>query len=803
MRHPRPLLAARRAGWLALGWLALAALLYGALAVVAPARAQPVPLRLPDTTAAVGATFTVPVTTTAALGGRGLVAFALAVDFNGNVLAFDGAETDGTLAAAWSVSAGAAGTGAGRRLTVSAAGAAPLAGSGPLVRLRFRAVAPGGSALTFVPTESYFNEGTPAVTPDHGSVNVPAPPTLTVSPNTAVVLRGETQAFTASGAAGPYGWAVTDPAVATISASGVLTGVGVGTTRVVGTGAGGARDTTGPVEVRAFRLGLAATSGRVGDTLAVPLTTTDLNGLGVTAGEVVVTIPAGFDPAPPATAGTLLAGVQVFQGASAGRLTLTFATATPLVGAGVLARLRLVARAAGGGGVGVERGTFGEGLAAVAGPSVYLAVSAAPNVTVSPSAATLVAGETQAFTASGGAAPYAWSTSDPAVATVSAAGVLTAVGGGAVVVTARSADGGEGRSGTVTVHDARVTVGSRSAPPGGEVLVPVSITDLPPDRALLAVEVEFAFAAGVAEALGVATAGALLDGWSVQANPAPGRLTVAAAGAQGVHAPGVLFYLRLRATGPNGSGTTVSVADLLLNEGAPTALTTAGTLTVQPAPTLRVRLLLDGPRSGSAMTTALNAAGLLPLAHPYGVAPWAHAGPEAVAPGFFAAAPSVVDWVLLELRTGPAAATTAARRAALLHADGSVTDLDGASPVAFAAVPPGAYHVVARHRNHLAVMTAAAVSLSGSAPAVVDFAAGGAHGAGAQRAVAPGVFALWAGDGNGSGDVSAADRNAVWRPNNGLAGYRPADFNLSGDVSAADRNAHWRPNNGRASQVPN
>ena len=68
--------------------------------------------------------------------------------------------------------------------------------------------------------------------------------------------------------------------------------------------------------------------------------------------------------------------------------------------------------------------------------------------------------------------------------------------------------------------------------------------------------------------------------------------------------------------------------------------------------------------------------------------------------------PDIVDWVLVELRTGTAAGTKVATRAAFLKSDGTIVDTDGTSPVQFTGLSAGNYYIVIRHRNHLAIMSA-------------------------------------------------------------------------------------------------
>jgi hypothetical protein len=167
-----------------------------------------------------------------------------------------------------------------------------------------------------------------------------------------------------------------------------------------------------------------------------------------------------------------------------------------------------------------------------------------------------------------------------------------------------------------------------------------------------------------------------------------------------------------------------------------------------------VTALLQGPASGAtgAMSTALNTAGLLPLAQPYNTAPWNYPGTESVT-----AIPSatVVDWVLLEVRA-TAAGSPVARRAAFLLSDGSIVDLAGSGAVAFPTLMPGNYFLVVRHRNHLAIMTAAAIALSAtSAPYDFTTAQAKAYGTDPMVGLAAGQapFALWAGDATANGQL--------------------------------------------------
>ena len=226
-------------------------------------------------------------------------------------------------------------------------------------------------------------------------------------------------------------------------------------------------------------------------------------------------------------------------------------------------------------------------------------------------------------------------------------------------------------------------------------------------------------------------------------------------------------------------------------------LTTINTVTINA----NVKVWLEGPFTGSEMDTSLNARDLLPLAQPYNTAPWNYTGSEAVTaiPG-----DDIVDWVLLSLRSGSDGATAVDTQAAFLKMDGSIVDTSGSGPVIFERVAPGNYYLVVHHRNHLAVMSAAAQSLSDASP-LYDFTSAASQAYGdALKELAGGIYGMPGGDGNSDGDVNDSDKNLVWRAENGTdwAYDKYSDFNLDGGIDALDLNRAWRPNSGSSSQVP-
>jgi len=156
------------------------------------------------------------------------------------------------------------------------------------------------------------------------------------------------------------------------------------------------------------------------------------------------------------------------------------------------------------------------------------------------------------------------------------------------------------------------------------------------------------------------------------------------------------------------------------------------------------------------MTTALKTAGSIPMTSPYTDARAVTSIPD-----------GVTDWVSVELRIS-AAGPSAAQRSFFIKSDGNIVDTDGGTTdLQMAGTDAGSYYIVVRHRNHLSVMSASAVSLSTSAPSLYDFSTGIAqyHG-GDAKLLETGVYGAYAGDANATGTVDANDRSAAWNNRN-------------------------------------
>lgn len=207
---------------------------------------------------------------------------------------------------------------------------------------------------------------------------------------------------------------------------------------------------------------------------------------------------------------------------------------------------------------------------------------------------------------------------------------------------------------------------------------------------------------------------------------------------------------------------------------------------------VKAKVYLQGPflTSTSRMDSALNTLSLLPSSQSYDTLPWNYTGLENFS---FGSPNNYVDWVLLELRSSTTAGSTVARHAAILRSDGTIVDTNNTSQVAFSGLSFGNYYLVIKHRNHLAIMSSTALSLSDTS-AVYNFtdSLSKAFGTEAMADLGAGRFAMWGGDVNGDGTIKynggSNDRGLIYSRigagniNVKVDGYFVEDVNLTGKV---------------------
>ena len=236
------------------------------------------------------------------------------------------------------------------------------------------------------------------------------------------------------------------------------------------------------------------------------------------------------------------------------------------------------------------------------------------------------------------------------------------------------------------------------------------------------------------------------------------------------------------------------------------------------------------------MRTDLNGYGLLPgqtyidfftgtsynpPGQPYDIAPWNYMGNEG--DGYdsggdvmFADAgypPTVTDWILVSLRDTPdGSGGLICQTAALLHNNGTIEFVNDFECCDVDLLTD--YYIVIEHRNHLIVMSHEPVNIVDHKISY-DFRIqqsyinydGGFGAQVGQKEILPGVYAMYAGNGNqtvstqADTDINFDDRTYWEGENSRIGEYLNGDYNMNGDTNFNDR-ILWEFNNSLFTSVP-
>jgi hypothetical protein len=221
--------------------------------------------------------------------------------------------------------------------------------------------------------------------------------------------------------------------------------------------------------------------------------------------------------------------------------------------------------------------------------------------------------------------------------------------------------------------------------------------------------------------------------------------------------------------------------------------------------TFSLKVFLEGPFSGTEMSTDLNPA-YIPLSQPYSQTPFNYPGTENVT-----AIPDadIVDWVLIELRDTLQAVlateeTRITRCAAFIKNDGTIVGMDGLENIKLYVTIEDNLYAVILHRNHLGIMSSSSLTQTGGVY-TYDFSTGfdkvygGSLG---YKQLGTGIWGMPTGDSDANGIIDIQDKQNIWSAQAGESGYKSGDVNLNGEVDNADKDDKILPNIGKESQVP-
>jgi hypothetical protein len=240
-------------------------------------------------------------------------------------------------------------------------------------------------------------------------------------------------------------------------------------------------------------------------------------------------------------------------------------------------------------------------------------------------------------------------------------------------------------------------------------------------------------------------------------------------------------------------------------------------VTFTPWMSFDLKVLLEGTYQTATglMQNTLNQRGLLPGQTPIGPfaiatpkgqpfkgLPWNYAGTEGDTITTYPA--TVVDWVLISLRTDSTSSTSAFRMAGWLHKDGHVSFITPCFDI-----PNGSYFVLVEHRNHVGVLSPTKVTAINSL-ITQDFTTNDSY----IRINPPSTgqklkgtkWVMMSGDGKKDTPTTNYDVNfndaQLWKLQSGIFDqYLYGDYNMDADINFSD-SFLWKLNSGKYSGVP-
>ncbi len=533
-----------------------------------------------------GETFEVKMSVDSDLTPHNVLAYSFAFSYNASLLEIKDLQYDPKLQNFSNVN----NTLQAGKLTLTGASSSKAEGSGTLVTITFEAKAGGTAPLNFITGECILNEGLPNASYLNGSISIANKPLITLTPNTAFLARGQTLQCNVSGnGTAPYSWGVTNPEVASVSASGLITALGHGTTKVFVEDAAGLRDESdGLIKVTALSLSLPVDLQEwQGWELDIPVNANGFDLLNVVSGQLTLTYRTDVLQFVGAeTSGTILENSSLSVGeVQGGQLNLAFASTSPLTessGSLVVLRFKVLPGATASTTLNFSNVLFNEAIEAFTINGSF-SPRILPILSISPPAATMVAGDTLIFTASNGHEPYTWSTSDERVARVNEDGRLIAYEGGVTDLTVSDAVGAITSLKNIKVSDMLVYFPSDTLEKINSLtLTPCRINAVPLARpAVSSIEGEISVANTNIKLLDIFTEGSLTEGWQkIITRISEQRIKFYLAGATPFSRQGAAFYvsMELMEGFKEYDRSDILFHNLLINEGTPIPMLINGSL---------------------------------------------------------------------------------------------------------------------------------------------------------------------------------------------------------------------------------
>ncbi len=325
-----------------------------------------------------------------------------------------------------------------------------------------------------------------------------------------------------------------------------------------------------------IRLSIHDTTATTGNFLTVPVfVDSSLTGKGASSYQIQLSYSSYYMIADSVIAAGSMSqslGSLSFNKSTPGIVTIACAGTTPLSGTGILVYVRFKLLTSGGVSLTFSGGTasnyFNEGSPSMIFRNGSISILAQPSISISPTGGLLTVGDQVKFTAYSGTAPYHWSLTNSAVATIDSTGLLTATHAGFTKVVAVDSVGTvDTTSGQVEVRAFRLTVNDTSYVQGQTFSLPVYTSDLT-GLNVTSGSFQVNFNPNLLSPIGFTQAGTMMASYPDGAlgNSGSGVLSFSFAGTSPLSGQGVLVYLQFKVSRTNTGSTGLVPANIVFNQ---------------------------------------------------------------------------------------------------------------------------------------------------------------------------------------------------------------------------------------------
>ena len=261
-------------------------------------------------------------------------------------------------------------------------------------------------------------------------------------------------------------------------------------------------------------------------------------------------------------------GTPLLNTSVSGQVSIAAAGTAPLTGEGKLIIIRWVTKNSGWTSLGftdLKHNYLNEGTPTLTLKPGNIYIEQAPFITVGPDTKVIAKGDQLQFNVWGGTSPYTWSVTNPALAEVDHAGLLTAKAPGMEKVIAVDIFGVRDTTNYIEIRSFRLSVPNDLTQWQGATLeIPVFATDLT-GLDITSGTIGLTYDQNVLSPESIVQSGTLLESSQTFMKKAEGTVNIAFAGTSPLIGAGTLLYIRFRVLSAN-YGTDIRIDKALMNE---------------------------------------------------------------------------------------------------------------------------------------------------------------------------------------------------------------------------------------------